>query len=285
MSLQDIRKATVRQGHRQAERVAREAKPWVVRWAQFGFAAKGVVYLVIGLLALQAAVGPGGKTSDGEGALKTILGQPFGQVLVGVLAVGLLGHALWRFIQAIWDPEGKGADARGLLKRGGYAVSGLAYGGLAVTAVRLTAGVARSRGSGVQDWTADFMAKPFGGWLVAAVGLVVMGIALNGLYIAWSARFCKKLKLDEMSPAAKGWARRTGRIGLAARGIVLGLIGIFLIDAALEADPREARGLSGALAELARQPYGPWLLGAVALGFVAYGLYTFLEAKYRRVYL
>lgn len=283
MSWQEIGKATVRQGRRQAERAAGEAKPWVVRWARFGFAAKGVVYVVIGLLALQAALGPGGKTSDGEGALKTILGQPFGQVMVGALALGLFGHALWRFIQALLDPEGKGADARGIMKRCGYAVSGVVYGGLAVTAVRLIAGAVRSSGPSVQDWTAQFMAMPFGRWLVAGVGLVMIGIALNCLYIAWSARVCKKLKLDEMSPAAKAWAGRVGRIGIIARGTVLGMIGVFLIHAALEANPRQARGLSGALAELARQPSGPWLLGAVAAGFVAYGLYLFVEAKYRRV--
>src|SRR5688572_30764456 len=120
MSGQGVR-PTVRHGVREVERAAREARPWVVRLARFGYVAKGIVYVVIGLLALQAAVGPGGKMSDGEGALKTILGQPFGWFLLGVLAVGLFGYALWRLVQAFLDPEGKGTDARGLLKRTGYA--------------------------------------------------------------------------------------------------------------------------------------------------------------------
>jgi hypothetical protein len=269
-----------------AEAAARRAahNPWVERLARLGFAAKGIVYITVGVLATQAALGSGGATTDTQGAIATIGQQPFGRVLLGVLALGLLGHALWRFVEAAIDPERKGGDAKGIAKRIGYAVLGVVYVGLALTAVRLISGSGNSGGGSTQDWTARLMAQPFGRWLVGLLGLIVLGVGLYQFYQSYSAKFREKLKLGEMSQTEQRWAIRSGRFGLAARGVVFGIIGGFLVQAALQYNPDKAQGLGGALQTLSQQRFGPWLLGIVAIGLIAYGLYMLISARYRRIF-
>jgi hypothetical protein len=127
------------------------------------------------------------------------------------------------------------------------------------------------------------LALPLGRWLVAAAGLGVLAFAAYQFYKAFTAKFSEKLRKGEMSEASLTLATRAGQVGLAARGVVFGIVGVFLIQAALNASASEARGLSGALLALERQPYGPWVLGVVALGLVTYGIYMFVEARYRRI--
>ncbi len=235
---------------------------------RFGYAAKGFVYAVVGILAAQAAIGGGGKTTNTKGALKTIVTQPFGKVLLALVAIGLVGYVLWRFVQAIQDPENKGTDAKGLITRLGYGFSGIAYADLALSAARLVfgSGGGSSGGSSTQTWTARLLAQPFGQWLVGTVGAIVIAIAGYQFYRAYSAKFRKKLKTHQMSRTEQTWATRVGRFGLATRGITFLIIGWFLIQAALQAQAQKARGLGGALETLAQQPYGPWLLGIVRWG-------------------
>lgn len=257
---------------------------WVERLARFGYAAKGTVYGIVGLLAAQAAFGTGGKTTDTQGALQTIVTQPFGKVLLGLVAIGLMGYVLWRFVQAIKDPENKGTDAKGLAQRLGYAISGLIYAGLALSAVRLVLGSGGGGNSNsTQDGTASLLAQPFGQWLVGAVGAFVIGLGFYQFYLAYSAKFRKELNLTQLSDTEQKWVMSIGRLGLAARGIVFCVIGFFLIQAGRQSDPKEARGLGEALQALAQQPYGPWILGIVAVGLVAYGIYMVIQARYRRL--
>jgi hypothetical protein len=273
------------QAKRDVQHAAQEARPWLERFGRFGYAAKGVVYALVGVLAVQEAFGRGGKTTGTEGALQAIARPPFGQFLLGVVAVGLVGYALWRFIQAIMDTENKGTHAKGIVTRGGYVVIGLIYAGLAVSAVRLIMG-SGGGGSGeasTQGWTARLLSQPFGQWLVGIVGAVVIGIGLYQFYQAYSAKFREELNSVEMSSSEETWATWIGRFGFAARGVVFGIIGGFLIIAAIQAQPQEARGLGGALQTLVQQLYGPWLLGIVAIGLVAYGLFMFVLARYRRM--
>lgn len=283
MGLQNAARGAAQSVEGHARKAAHETRPWVEKLGRLGYAAKGVVYIVIGMLALEAALGAGGKMTDSDGALVTIVQQPFGKVLLTVVAVGLAGYALWRFVQGIADAEDKGTDAKGVIKRTGYVLSGLAYGALAVTAVQILRGVSRGDSGATQDWTARFLAQPFGQWLVAAAGLVVIALGINALYVAVKAKFREKLKLEEMSAGEQAWATRIGRVGLCARAVVFGVIGTFLIQAALRSDPSQARGLAGALKVLAQQSFGPWLLGAVAAGLIAYGVYMFVEARHRRM--
>jgi hypothetical protein len=267
-----------------AERVRRAARPWIERLARFGYAAKGVVYVLVGSLAAYGAF-KGGAPTDSRGALTQVVGQPFGRVLLGVVAVGLAGYALWRLVQALRDTEGKGSELKGLSIRFGYACIGFVYAGLSYSAVQLILGYGAGKSSDEtsKEWTATFFALPLGRLLVGLTGLCVIGFGFWQCYKAFTARFRKKWKRHEMSERARPLATRAGQVGLVARGVVFGIIGIFLSQAALRARPEEARGLGGALHALEQQPYGPYVLGAVALGLVAYGLYMFVEARYRRM--
>lgn len=262
-------------------------QPWIERLARFGLASKGVVYAIVGLLAAQAAFGTGGRTTDTQGALQTIVVQPFGKFLLSLMAIGLIGYVIWRLVEAVKDPEGKGADAKGLVQRLGAALNGLIYAGLALSAVKLAlgSGTGGSGNNATQDSTAQLMAQPFGQWLVGILGALTIGYGFYELYRAFTAKFRKKLKWNEMSQTEQTWATRLGRLGLISRGIVFGITGFFLLQAARQSDPTQARGLGGALAALAGQPYGPWLLGIVAIGVIAYGIYQGVEARYRRIFV
>jgi hypothetical protein len=258
---------------------------WVERLARFGYLAKGIVYAIVGILAVQAALGTGGKTTNAKGALGAIAAQPFGKFLLVLLVIGLIGYVVWRFIQAIKDPEHRGNDPQSLGRRIGAAISGLIYAGLAWTAIRLImgSGGGGSGSSSQQDWTARLLLQPFGQWLVGLIGAFIIGFGFYQLYRAYKAKFRKDMKLREMSPTEETWATRLGRFGEAARGIVFIIIGFFLLQAARQSDASEVRGLDGALQALAQQPYGPWLLGIVALGLVAYGIHMGVQARYRRI--
>jgi hypothetical protein len=258
---------------------------WVERLARLGYAAKGVVYAIVGVLAVQAAFGAGGRTTDQKGALGAIAAQPFGKFLLALLTIGLIGYVIWRFVEAIQDPEHKSDDAEGLARRVGYAISGLIYASLAFSAIQLVmgSGGGGSGGNSQQDWTARLLSQPFGQWLVGLMGAFVIGLGFHQFYRAYKAKFRKEMKLHEMSPTEQTWATRIGRFGEAARGVVFVIIGFFLIQAARQSDASQARGLDGALQALAQQPYGPWLLGIVALGLVAYGIHMGVQARYRRI--
>jgi hypothetical protein len=253
--------------------------------ARFGYATKGIVYFVVGLLAAQAAFTTGGRTIDTGGALVTIVSQPFGKFLLVLITVGLIGYILWRTVQAVFDPEhtGEETDAKQLVQRIGYGFSAIAYTGLALTAVKLIMGTGNTNGSATQDWTARFMKQPFGQWLVGLAGLVVIAVGISYLYQAYKAEFQHHLKLYQMSKAEQQWAKGLGQLGMASRGIVFGVIGLFLALAALHSNANEVRGLGGALATLARQPFGSWILGTVALGLIAYSVYCLVEARYRSI--
>lgn len=263
-----------------AERAS--SNPAIETLARAGYAVKGVVYGLIGFLALQAALGSGGETTDTRGAITSLKDEPLSGALLWLIAIGLIGYSLWRFIQALGDPDHVGSDAEGVVKRVGYAGSGVIYAGLAYSTLRLLTGNGGG-GNSTSDWTATLMEQPFGPWLVGAAGLVTIGIGLYQFVRAYKASFFDHLKTGSMSASERTWAGRVGRFGLAARGVVFGLIGVFLLQAAWQSDPSEARGIGGALDALAAQPYGPYLLGAVALGFIAYGAYCVVNARYRRV--
>jgi hypothetical protein len=256
---------------------------WIERLARFGYAAKGVVYFIIGLLAMQVAFGAGSKTTDTSGVLQTIVTQPLGKFLLSVLAVGLIAYVFWRFTQAFIDPEHQDTDAKRVVQRLGYALSGLSYLGLALSAVQIIVGLGGNNSSWRQDWTARLLAQPFGQWLVGIVGVIVIGVGLSHVYKAYTAKFRERFKLVQMSNAQVKWATRIGRFGIAARGIAFGVIGLLLIQAALQSDPDEARGLSGALQVLAEEPLGQWILGAIAVGLVAYAIHMLVIARYRRI--
>jgi hypothetical protein len=265
-----------------SERVARS--PWIERLARCGYAAKGVVYIVAGGLAVLAALGSGGEVTDARGAMRSIARQPFGGVLLGVVAFGLVAYVLWRWVQSITDADRKGKSLKGVALRAGYFGSGMVYAGLSFSAARILLGAYRDgEPSAAQSWTARVMSLPFGAWLVSLAGLSVIGFGVYQLYKAYSAKFRKRLKLSDMSESARRWATLGGRVGYAARGVIFIVVGFLLMRAARTYNPAHARGLDGALQLLARTPFGHYLLFAVAAGLAAYGVYTLVEARYRRI--
>ena len=252
--------------------------------ARFGYAAKGFVYGAIGILALLAAFNAGGKTTDTTGVLHTIAGQPFGRILLGLIAIGLVGYILWRLIQGINDPEHKGKDAQGIFTRLGYILSGIAYGGVAVNAALLAIG-SNSGGGGKskQDWTATVMQQPFGRWLVGLAGAITIGIGVWRLYEAYKIKFRKHLRMGELNSQQQNWLVNISRFGIAARGVVFIALGFFLMQAAYQYNPDKVRGLDGILQTFARQPFGKVFLVLTAVGLIAYAVYLFLQARYRKI--
>lgn len=261
----------------------RDARPErVMEWlARLGYASRGLVYLVIGVLAVMTAAGAGGGTTDPEGALVAIQGQPLGTAMVAVLALGLFGFMVWRLVQAVHDPDGHGHGAKGLAIRGGLAISGVVSLLLAGTAASMAFGWGGGGGGdSARDWTAWLMSQPFGRWAVAAVGLGLVGAAVVTIGKAWRCTFLRYVRLD--GDTAR-WAVPVCRFGLAARGVAFALVAWFLLSAAWEARSGEARGLGAALHSLLEQPFGPWLLGLVALGLVAFGIYNWILARFRQI--
>lgn len=273
--------APAREVQHHARRAANQAGPGVQRLARLGYAAKGVVYVIIGIIAADAALTPAEQVEGSSGALGTILRQPFGKVLLAVVALGLAGYVLWKVVQAVMDPEHKGGDAKGLAARAGYVISAVLYGALTLEAVRLLRGTGGGGGNGAQHWTAVVMDKPFGR---AAIGLVGAGIAAFGVYElvkAFKGDLTKKLNLEGSAVATRRRVVGLGRAGLAARGVVFCITGWLVVKAAMQYDASEAQGLQGSLVALREAAYGPWLLGLVALGLIAYGIYQLVKARYR----
>jgi len=277
---------------REAQQTARSAatSPAVTFLARLGYAVKGVVYVVIGFLAILLVTGNGGSATDQNGALKAIyaspLGEGFGRLLLVVITVGLFGFALWSLIQALFDTEHKGHGAKGILARVGYAGVAVSYGLLGLGAYQIaTTGSPSSRNStsSAQNWTGLLLKQPAGVVLVILVGCVVLGIAAYLFSRAYRASFAKYLNLSSLSANMRKGVLALGRLGNVALGVVFLIVGFFLIIAAIKHDPGDAKGLDAVLMELLKQPFGPWLLGLVALGLLAYGLYSFAEARYRRV--
>jgi hypothetical protein len=261
-----------------------EVAPWVEKLARVGYAAKAVLYATVGVLAARAAFGTGGRTTDTRGALGSILGAPFGRVLLVIIGLGLLGYAAWRIVQAVTDPERRGTDPKGLALRASYVLRGLLHAALAVSALRLASGGGRSgggSGEGSERWTGRALELPGGEVLVWLVGAGIVGYGLYQLYRAYAAKLSKELDIGRLSADAGRWLIGVSRFGIAARGVVFTLIGVFLLRAAMRHDAQQAGGLADSLATLGGA--GRWPLAAVAIGLVAYGAYELVNAKYRRI--
>ena len=266
-----------------AARATSHQRTWIERLARFGFAARALVYILVGLLTAGAAAGFGGRATDTHGAIRAVGRQPFGTVFLLVLALGLAAYAVWRFAQAWLDLERKGNDVPALATRASFVVSGLGHAALAFSAASLAIGLRQGRSDVVRMWVTRLLSAPYGRWAVAAVGLAVMGSGVYQFYKAYTAGFEDDLLTSEMSADGRRWLRRVGRVGLTARGVTFGVIGWFLLRAGLDANAHEARGLAGALRVLGRQDEGHWVLFVVALGLTAYGLLSLVDARYRRV--
>jgi len=269
----------VREARAGGEKIARSS--WFEWLARAGFVARGLIYAIIGVLAIKLAIGVGGTTTNQQGALKTVAHQPFGKVLLILVAVGLAGYALWRLIHALLGHGPEGSD--GTADRVAALGSGIVYAGLCAVAVKILLGSGGGGSGETHKTAAGVLGWPAGSWLVGAAGAVLIGIGLYQGYRGVSKKFLEDSKTEEMSARVRRWIEWIGTFGHLARMVVFGLVGVFLIKAAIDFNPNKAVGLDGALAKLAHHSYGPFLLGVVAAGLIAFALYSLSDARYRRI--
>ena len=247
-----------------------------------GFVARGLIYGIIGLFAFEVAVSDTGKLTNQQGAIRTVANQPFGEFLLLLLAFGLGGYAIWRLFRAALGhgPE----DVDSTIERLGGLGSGLVYAGLCIASIKLLTGSSAAGASSKPDQTtAGVFDWPAGRWLVGLAGIVMLGVAAYQLVKGVRQTFLEELKTGEMSAGVETWVTLIGTIGHVARAVVFGLVGWFLLKAAYEFEAREAVGLDGALTKVLKADYGPWLLGFVAAGLIAFGMYSISEARYRKI--
>ncbi|MBI1258383.1 MAG: DUF1206 domain-containing protein [Chloroflexi bacterium] len=268
----------LRQEGAQAARAA-AASPLMETLMRLGYFVRGLVYGMIGLLALQVALNQGGTLTDTQGAIVALGQTPIGSILLYAILVGLIGYGLWGLIRAIFDPLHKGTDLKGIAERLGFAVSGISYGLLAVATYGLITGAANAAHSGAQTTqtqqaTASILSNSWGPIAVGAAGIIVIGVGLLQVIQGLGPNFKRQFQPYALDAQQQTWIERIGRFGTAARGIVFAMIGLFLFLAAYRHDPSQAQGIDGVLAALLQQPAGPWLLGVVALGLIAFGLYS-----------
>jgi hypothetical protein len=248
--------------------------------ARFGLAARGVVYLVIGWLTLQIALGHHTQQANQRGALAEVAQHPFGKALLWLLGAGFAAYAIWRFSQAAFGTATDGPKAGPRLQA---LVRGIVYAGLAVMTFSFIAGTSR-HGQRQQQvaLTARVMRHSFGRWVVGIAGLVVVLVGVSMVIEGLTKKFQKQLQMNELTGAARTIVLRLGLVGTVTRGLVFALAGFLVVDAAVTFDPAKSTGLDGALRTLAHQPFGPWLLGAAALGLIAFGLYGLASVRYAK---
>lgn len=275
------------QAHRAAKRAA--DSDWTDRLARLGFCARGLVYAIVGLIAIQIAwgvSGGAGEDASKEGALREIAERPLGRPLLVVLAVGLAGYALWRASEALWGKRDEDDERKRTAKRAGSAAKAVLYAAFLGSTVKfITGGPSQGGGGDEQEetLTASALDLPGGRLLVGAVGLAIIA---GGIYVAYrglAQKFEKRLDTSEMGPVTGRVVDVVGTVGMAARGLIFGVAGFLLLKAAVDFDPEEATGVDGTLKLIARQTYGQVLLTATAIGLIAYGLYSFAEARYRQL--
>lgn len=258
----------------------RPALEWVAR---IGYAARGVVYLLVAWFALAAAFGGGGEVRGSQGALSSLVGQTWGLVLLGLIAAGLVGHAVWRVLQGLLDVDGHGSQAKGLAIRAGLLGSALVHLGLAAFAGWLLFGFGSGNlggGGGRERGTSWLLGLPGGQWIVGLIGVAILGVAVGQAWKAYTAKFRERMSLER---GRERWVVPIGRLGLVARAVVFGIVGVFFLQAAIRYDPAQTGGLADALRSVRDVPLGSVLFPLVAIGLLCFALYSFTLAAYRRI--
>ncbi|WP_018275197.1 DUF1206 domain-containing protein [Teredinibacter turnerae] len=245
-------------------------------WARTGYASRGLIYVIVGTLAVFAAVGSGGEVTDSKGALQKIMEQPFGYFLIILLSIGLCGYSVWRFIQAVKDTDDHGTDAKGLAIRGGLLVSCLVHLFLAYWAMSAVFGSQQDSGGVEQSGWLDSTIGQIG---LAIVGACVFGAGIAHIVKGWTAKFERHMDI----PDTRSVAKILCQFGLIARGVVWCILGSLLLHSALIAHQGEISGMADALHTIQESDYGTGLFSVIAFGLVAFGVYGFLEAGYRRI--
>jgi hypothetical protein len=262
-------------------RARRAARTPAAHWlARAGLTARGILYLLIGLVAILVAVGNSSHEADQQGALQLLAGKPYGVVLLWLLAIGFAAYSLWRLSEAAFGVTGEGDGAGPRLKS---LARGVVYAFFAYLTIQVISGTQGSQTKRQQDLTAKVMHHAGGQWLVGIAGLIVVAVGLLLVAEGIRRKFLKYLQLGRLSRRARQAVEWLGVIGTTARGAVFALAGVLIIDAAVTHKPSKAGGIDKALLTLRDQPFGEALMILAAVGLIAFGLYGLCEARWRRV--
>jgi hypothetical protein len=275
--------------HANATSVKHEAKraaanPGLEFLERLGYIVRGVLYIVMGVLALRIALAkPDGQAVSLTGSVVFLIGNQLGKLLLLVIVVGLAAYSVWGLVRAIFDPLHRGSDPSGYIARLGFLSSAVTYAAISLCGVKILMGSGGGSTDSTRQWISSVLAHPEGGWMTILIGLIVLGIGVGQFVEAYKAAFTRDLKGAEMSETARSVVTLLGRFGMFARGVIFAIVGWFIIQAGLRHDPGKVQGFDGALLYLASQPFGHLVLGIVAFGVMALGLYSLACARWVRL--
>ena len=268
-------------GESKAQKAANS--PLMETLTRIGYGARGLIYITMGLLAVQVALGKGGALASPQGAIAAIGKQPAGLVLLWVILVGIIAYAVWGVVRAVFDPLQKGHDTKGLLARGGFLVSAFGYAILVIPTLGYITGASQTaNGSQTQKFIAAIMAMPWGRWAIGILGVCVLAGGLVQVYLGFKSDFDRQFQTYDLNSEEVKLATDVGRFGTSARGVVFALTGVLMMLAAYNANPSQPVGMDTALTTLMHQPYGVWLLAVVAVGLIAFGFYSIMSGLWFR---
>jgi hypothetical protein len=252
--------------------------------ARAGFVAKGVLYGIVGLLAAGAAVGMGGRITGSEGALLTMMRQPFGRTLLLVSAIGLFGYAVWRVLQGVLDTDRRGNEPKDLAVRGSFVARGVLHALIGWQALQLYRGLGQ-RGRDEKEYATEVAALPLGDWLIVLAGLGLFAFAGYQLYRGIKPKLGTHFNAAQAERELGGWAIVASRVGLAARGVVFAVVAWYMVQAGLASNPRGVADTTEAMRAFSTppEPFGTILLAFTGVGLAAYGFYQILQARYRDI--
>jgi Domain of Unknown Function (DUF1206) len=278
--------ATAKSLKAEGKKVAKQAAYSLLmdRLARLGYGVKGIIYITMGFIAFRSAFGGSNTPADQLGAIREFGKLPYANILLWVILIGLIAYSLWGLIRAFLDPFHKGNDTKGLIARGGYLVSAVTYASFTFPTYDLIHGAATGSQTGqTQKFIAGVMAMPLGRVIVGVFGVAGIAAGLYQIYMGITMNFEREFKPYALTPEQLRVAKQVGRFGTIARGIVFAIVGFFFVLAAYYANPQEAQTFDGALAFLEKQPYGLWLMGIIAAGLVAFGVYSLMSAAWFRL--
>lgn len=263
------------------ERLGHEAhhSDWFDHLIRIGLVAFGIVHLMLAWLALQLAFGDTSEDASSQGAVRELASQPGGELLVWLIAVGMFLLVAWRLLEAAMGHR----DEKGAKRVGKRLVSlgkAVVYAAIGLAALQIAIGAGSSGGGGTDSMTSKLMDLPAGPWIVGIVGLVIIGIGLALVIRAWTESFTEHLSAEGQSGETGTAYIWFGKLGYCAKGIAIGIVGVLFTYAAVSHDPQKSGGLDEALQTVLEQPFGPYLLGVIAIGIGCFGLFCFANARH-----